>query len=479
MVGFSVGLSPLPAMTDSVHPAEARAAPEQALVGQVLAERYRVERLLGAGGMGSVYLAEHVLMRKAVALKVLHREMTALTEVVARFEREAVAAARIDHPNVASAMDFGRLDDGSFYLVLEYIDGKSLSSVIAEGCLDLDRALVIAIQIGNALIAAHAAGIVHRDLKPDNVMLVANPEGHEIVKVLDFGIAKVQGQEERSNGQRALTRIGTVMGTAGYMAPEQALGQTVDARVDLYALGVVLYEMVTGNLPFPAEEPSQILAKQLTEPIPPLPEGTPVELCTLIERLLDNKVEQRPLDAAEVVQTLIHLRDTGSPLPSAATVFVGEMPPVSTQAVTTSVKRLSRVDAAPSDPPKEKRGLTLIAAVLAALVAVVAVVFWTAKGPREAEAAAGAAATSANPETRSPPAPSSTRPAPARQEPAATSASSETSATETKTTTTADGRTVTQTRSTRHTTSTERRTSKKRNTGPGGIYIPPPSDWFK
>lgn len=448
-------------------------------MGQVLAERYRVEKLLGSGGMGSVYLAEHVLMRKAVALKVLHREMTALTEVVARFEREAIAAARIDHPNVASAMDFGRLDDGSFYLVLEYIAGKSLSSIIAEGPLDLDRAIVIAIQIGNALVAAHAAGIVHRDLKPDNVMLVPNPEGHEIVKVLDFGIAKVQGTEERSDQQRALTRIGTVMGTAGYMAPEQALGQTVDARVDLYALGVVLHEMISGKLPFRAEEPAQILAKQLTEPLPPLPAGTPAELCSLIERLLDNKVEGRPADALEVVQTLTRFRDPSLPLPSAATVFVGDMPPVSTQAVTTNVGRPTAGQASPSDPPKEKRGFALVAAVLAALAAVVAIFLWTAKGPREAQAAAAAAsAASASSQVKVPPAPSSTRSAPARQEPAATSSSSETFTTETKTSTT-DGRTVTETRSTHRSTSSERHTTKKRSTGPGGIYIPPPSTWFK
>ncbi|HEX7668809.1 MAG TPA: serine/threonine-protein kinase, partial [Polyangiaceae bacterium] len=238
-------------------------AGEHPLVGTVLAERYRVDRFLGSGGMGAVYLGEHILMRKAVALKVLHRDMTVHAEVVARFEREAVAAGRIDHPNVAAASDFGRLADGSFYLVLEYVDGRSLASLIDEGPIELGRTLAIAEQVASALVAAHVAGIVHRDLKPDNVMLVRSADGADHVKVLDFGIAKVAGQEAdgaASENGRQLTRVGAVMGTVGYMAPEQALGQAVDHRADLYAFGVLLYEMVAGTRPFVAEELSQVIA---------------------------------------------------------------------------------------------------------------------------------------------------------------------------------------------------------------------------
>ena len=176
---------------------------EPGLVGTVLAGRYRIERLLGSGGMGAVYLAEHVLMKKAVAVTVLHGEMTAHAEIVARFEREAVAAARIDHPNVAAAMDFGRLDDGSFYLVLEYVGGQSLRQLVEAGARSTSLgALAIAHQIAEGLTAAHAAGIVHRDLKPDNVMLVAQPDGRESVKVLDFGIAKVSGTGELAQSGR-------------------------------------------------------------------------------------------------------------------------------------------------------------------------------------------------------------------------------------------------------------------------------------
>src|SRR4029079_10608972 len=205
---------------------------ETALIGRVLADRYRVEHLLGSGGMGSVYRAEHVLMKKAVALKVLHREMTYHPEVVARFEREAIAAARIVHPHVAAAMDCGRLDDGSFYIVLEYVDGKSLRALIDEGPVELGRALAVAAQIADGMAAAHAAGIVHRDLKPDNVMLVTQSDNADFAKILDFGIAKVDVSDVPVESQRVLTRIGAVMGTAGYMAPEQALGQTVDHRAD-------------------------------------------------------------------------------------------------------------------------------------------------------------------------------------------------------------------------------------------------------
>src|SRR5688572_16600647 len=168
-----------------------RTAGAQAFVGTVLSGRYRIEKLLGEGGMGAVYAAEHTLMRKRLAVKVLHPEMSRLSEVVQRFEREATAAANIDHPNVASATDFGKLEDGSFFLVLEYVEGKSLRQLLRDGPLPLARALAIACQVTRALCAAHAAGIVHRDLKPDNVMLIPQADGTDRAKVLDFGIAKV------------------------------------------------------------------------------------------------------------------------------------------------------------------------------------------------------------------------------------------------------------------------------------------------
>src|SRR5688500_474935 len=218
-------------------------------LGTVLAERYRLHSLLGEGGMGKVYAAEHVLMKKRLAVKVLHRELTLVPEVVARFEREAMAAANIDHPNVAAATDFGRLADGSVFLVLEFVQGRSLREEIALGPMAVERALHIARQIGSGLRGAHLHGIVHRDLKPENIMLVEKEGDPDFVKVLDFGVAKVPIGEVPTQGT-PISRAGMVFGTPEYMAPEQALGEPVDGRADLYALGVMLFEMLAGERPF-------------------------------------------------------------------------------------------------------------------------------------------------------------------------------------------------------------------------------------
>src|SRR5688572_22358703 len=183
--------------------------------------------------MGAVYRAEHTHMRKRLAVKVLHPEMLDLAEAVERFEREAIAGAHIEHPNVAAANDFGKLEDGSHFLVLEYLEGEDLRSVLGKGPVAPDRALRIARQIALALRAAHQIGIVHRDLKPENVMLIKKDREVDIVKVLDFGIAKVPVAELTTRGApgaQALTKLGMVYGTPEYMAPEQALGQEVDGR---------------------------------------------------------------------------------------------------------------------------------------------------------------------------------------------------------------------------------------------------------
>jgi hypothetical protein len=285
------------------------------MVGRVLAGRYRIEALLGMGGMGAVYRAEHVHMRKAVAVKILHREMTQLPEVVARFEREAVAAARITHPNVAAATDFGRLDDGSFYLALEFVEGRSLGQLIKkEGALAEGRALGIARQIAEALAAAHAAGVVHRDLKPENVMLVSREGQPEFVKVLDFGIAKLRFE---STGDQPLTQMGVVFGTPEYMSPEQAQGLEVDARADLYTLGVILYEMLAGASPFHHEDLVVVLTRQITVDPPPLPEHVSPATRELVTKLLKKNPSQRWALASEVrerIDTLLALGPASAPL---------------------------------------------------------------------------------------------------------------------------------------------------------------------
>lgn len=274
----------------------------QALIGRTLAGRYRVDALLGTGGMGAVYRAEHVHMKKQVALKVLHKAMTAMPEVVARFEREAVAAARIEHPHVASAKDYGKLEEGSFYLALEYVHGTSLRAVLRRGPLPPERIRTIAAQIVAALAAAHRLGIVHRDLKPENIMLVDRTDGSDFVKVLDFGIAKLTREETAREPQ--LTQLGTVFGTPQYMSPEQSMGNPVDAKSDIYSVGVILYEMLAGTTPFAADSMMAVLTGHMTQAPPALPAAAPPDLARLTLDLLAKQPEQRP-SAEELEQRLL------------------------------------------------------------------------------------------------------------------------------------------------------------------------------
>jgi serine/threonine-protein kinase len=282
----------------------------ESLVGTVLSGRYRIEKLIGEGGMAVVYEAQHTLMRKRLAVKVLHPEMSRMPEVVTRFEREAMAAAHIEHPNVAAATDFGKLDDGSFFLVLEYVEGPTLREVIAEGRLELGRALHISRQIAAALSRAHGLGIVHRDLKPENIKLVERDGDPDFVKVLDFGIAKVPVGELASTAadpkQPVLTQMGMVYGTPEYMAPEQALGQPVDPRADLYALGVMTYEMLTGYRPFEHESKVALLGMHVTAPVPPMSQkapdaNVPIDVEHLVVKLLAKESTARTQEARELI----------------------------------------------------------------------------------------------------------------------------------------------------------------------------------
>ena len=272
--------------------------------GSMVGDRYRVEGLVGEGGMGVVYRVTHVRMRKTFALKVLHAALSQSKELVLRFEREAVAVGSIDHPNVAGATDFGQLPDGSFFLVCEFIDGRSLRAEIEAGPMPAPRALRIMRGAVSAVAAAHAKGIVHRDLKPENVMLVDRDGDPDFVKVIDFGIAKLDTAEESSPERSAqpLTRLGVVMGTPDYMSPEQALGQVVDARADLYSLGVIFYELLAGRCPFHGEAVTVLRQHIMDEP-PPLsadilPRLDP-RVPALIRRLLAKDAAQRFQTATE------------------------------------------------------------------------------------------------------------------------------------------------------------------------------------
>ncbi len=268
--------------------------------------KYRVGALIGEGGMGSVYRAQHTLIGKRVAIKVLRPELSANDEMVQRFFNEARAAARIDHPGIIDVYDFGR-HDGRAYLVMELLDGEPLSARLARGPLAPDEARRIGRQIAAALAAAHDAAIAHRDLKPDNVFLARDEAavGGERVKLLDFGIAKLTEADGTSSVE---TRTGAVMGTPVYMSPEQCRGTgEVDHRTDLYALGCILYEMLSGRPPFVARGAGELISAHLTEHPRPLAQAAPrapAPMATLVDRLLAKTPGNRLQHARDVVAAL-------------------------------------------------------------------------------------------------------------------------------------------------------------------------------
>ncbi|MCS6857745.1 MAG: serine/threonine protein kinase, partial [Sandaracinaceae bacterium] len=278
-------------------------------VGRVIEGRYRVDAVIGQGGMGVVLLAEHLKLQKKVALKVILPEFAGSGELAARFAREAMASAKLDHPHIASALDYGTLEEGGAYLVMQYVKGKSLREHMAEHAGDWLFACEVGAQIADALAAAHAAGIVHRDLKPENIMLEQREDQRIHVRVLDFGIARVLDEQGGGGGERGkLTRAGTVLGTPGYMAPEQALGEPVDGRADLYALGVILWECIAGRDLFVGNDVASIISAQLTQVPDSLrlyAPSIPAELDALVMKLLATKKEDR-LASPTHVRDVLH-----------------------------------------------------------------------------------------------------------------------------------------------------------------------------
>jgi len=304
-------------------------AADDDLPGRVVAGRYRVLRKLGEGGMGRVYLAEHVRMGRPCALKVLNPELVNSPDALARFAREASSASRIHHPNVASIYDFGETEDGIAYLAMEYAEGERLSTLIArEGPFPPERAVAIARQVADALISAHELGIVHRDLKPDNILVSRARDGSDLVKVIDFGIAKGPHGTDTQ-----LTRTGFVVGTPKYMSPEQVSGEPVDGRSDIYSLGCILYEMLVGQPAFDGPT-TELIMRRLTEP-PPQPRRhnsrIPKELDEVVVRALARSAADRYASAAEFLAALSTLSSVSPPpavrTPTPAPVPAAAVPP--------------------------------------------------------------------------------------------------------------------------------------------------------
>lgn len=289
---------------------------DSAWIGREIEGRYRIVRLLGEGGMGSVFVAEQLRLQKEVALKVVRPEFAGNGEVAARFAREAMATAQFEHPNVVSAIDYGTLPEGGAYFVLQLVSGESLRELIdRQGALAWVRACDIAAQIADALSAARAAGIVHRDLKPENILIQPREDGGDLAKVLDFGIAHVRSSQGEQSTQLAgtqLTRVGTVVGTPGYMSPEQAVGEAIDHRTDIYALGVVLWESIVGAQLWDAPDVPSLIGKQLSQDTPAMAVASkrtdiPLELETLVRNMLARTPDDRPQQAGEVRDTLRQL----------------------------------------------------------------------------------------------------------------------------------------------------------------------------
>ena len=334
------------------------------LVGKVLAGRYEVASLIGIGSMAAVYLVHHVAIRKRMAVKVLHPSLLQIPEMLARFEREALVAGHLEHPHVAAAQDFGRTEDGGLFFVLEYIEGRELRAILKQGPVSIARTIHIARQIASMLELAHGLQIIHRDLKPENIMLTRRDADSDYVKILDFGLAKVPPELRMKAGisvvpgsvSPQLTKIGSLYGTPGYMAPEQAMSEAVDGRCDLYALGSILYEMLTGRTPFDGNTVLEIIDEHVQKPLPPMRQRAPAVVIpepveTVVRRLLAKRPEDRFRDPRELLTALEHLAAT-YPLPASAPT---EAPPTGDSLIMTVIPGV-----APPAPTAVRKG-TIVA----------------------------------------------------------------------------------------------------------------------
>jgi len=269
-------------LMDAVEAQRMRTDPDP-LVRSLIGGRYRVIKRIGEGGMGIVYLAEHEAIEKRVAVKVLKEQYAQREDVVRRFQQEAKSASRVKHEGVLEVFDFGRTEDGRFFLAMELLDGTDLAHLLdREGVIEPNRAARLSIKMARALGAAHAKGVIHRDMKPENVFVRLGDDGREHIKIVDFGIAQLRADGESDTNpeakiqvRRKLTKTGMIFGTPEYMSPEQAAGKNIDARIDVYALGIIMFEMLAGKTPFQGDTFMAILSSHLLKPIPAIADEAP------------------------------------------------------------------------------------------------------------------------------------------------------------------------------------------------------------
>ncbi len=379
----------------------AEGLPPDPRIGAVLQDRYRILRKLGEGGMGAVYEGEHLLIGRRVAIKCLHAHYASNPEVVARFQREALAATAIGHPNIIECTDMGRFPDGAPFMVLEFLGGRDWATELEEGGpQSLGVVVHIASQVCDALDAAHAKGIVHRDLKPENIFLVRRGGDAHVVKVLDFGISKMQdvaGGIGAGAPGRGMTKTGMAMGTPHYMPPEQARGaKDIDHRADVYALGVILYQALSGQLPFAAESFPMLVLKVCTEapsPLSAVRADLPEAVVSLVARMLEKDPAARPSSCGEVKAVLApfasdlrappvqrHVAASAATFPGDAPLAVGTPPAGSGSApVASSAEAFHSGPGGRSGPvagtePRRSRVGVIVAIVGAALLALAGLV---------------------------------------------------------------------------------------------------------